>query len=90
MNKVCGKKSDFALLREDASRIVIGYDCKKSVVGTELYEWYEIYIPRKQKSNISLQDIKTAILDDINTNTDEKILTGFVWNNINIWLSTEN
>lgn len=54
MNKVCGKKSDFALLREDASRIVIGYDCKK-VEGEDLYEWYEIYIAKKEKGSISLQ-----------------------------------
>lgn len=94
MNKICGNKSDFAFLREDASRIVIGYDCKK-IEGKDLYEWYEIYIYKKKKSSVSFQDVKDAILEDINAQTDIKILSGFVWTPeggepINVWLSTEN
>ena len=38
----------------------------------------------------SLEEIKKTILDQINSVTDEKILTGFVWNDIQVWLSQEN
>jgi hypothetical protein len=52
MNKISGKKSDFALMSEDASRVVIGYGLKK-VADKTLYEWYEISLYKKQMSNIS-------------------------------------
>ena len=90
-----GNQSDFAFIREDASRIVIGYDCKK-VTGKSLYEWYEIYINKKEKSNISFQDVKDAILGDIDAQTDAKILNGYEFtpdgeeNPIVVWLSKES
>lgn len=65
-------------------------------VSYELYEWYEIYIYKKKKSSLSLQDVKDAITTDINARTDEKIVSGFVWTPegseiaIPVWLSTEN
>lgn len=37
-----------------------------------------------------LYDIRQAILNDINARTDNTILSGFVWNGMNIWLSSEN
>ena len=95
MNKMSGNQSDFAFIREDASRIVIGYDCKK-VTGKSLYEWYEIYISKKEKSNISLQDVKDAILADIDAQTDAKILNGYEFTpdgaseSITVWLSKES
>ena len=95
MNKMSGNQSDFAFIREDANRIVIGYDCKK-ITGKSLYEWYEIYISKKEKSNISLQDVKDAILDDIDAQTDAKILNGYEFRPdgatepITVWLSKES
>ena len=95
MNKMSGNQSDFAFIREDASRIVIGYDCKK-ITGKSLYEWYEIYINKKEKSNISLQDVKDAILADIDAQTDAKILNGYEFTPdgadtpIIVWLSKES
>lgn len=59
-------------------------------VSDELYEWYEIYIYKKKKSSLSLQDVKNAIIADINARTDEKILSGFVWNGKPVWLSAES
>ena len=88
MNKMSGRQSDFAYVREDASRLVIGYGMKQ--VSDELYEWYEIYIYKKKKSSLSLQDVKDAIIADINARTDEKILSGFVWNGKPVWLSAES
>ena len=88
MNKVNGKQSDFSLVREDGSRIVIGYGLTK--LSKTSYEWYEVYLAKKQISHLTFQMVKDAILADINTQTDEKILKGFLWNNINVWLSAEN
>ena len=34
--------------------------------------------------------VKKVIVDYINSKTDERILSGFVWNGINVWLSDEN
>lgn len=95
MNKMNGKKSDFALIREDGSRIVIGYGLKK-ITGTTLYEWYEIYIPKKQINHLSLQDVKDAIIADIDARTDAKILNGYAFtpdgadDPIIVWLSKES
>lgn len=98
MNKVSGKKLDFAYLKEDASRIVIGYGLTE-IQGSDLYEWYEVYLYKKQKSSISLQEIKDAILADINAQTDEKILKECPWTvlhgedagtQVTLWLNAEN
>lgn len=88
MNKVSGKISDFNLLSEDASRVIIGYELKQ--VSDTMYEWCEVYIYKKQKNFISFNDIKDAIINDINSQTDEKILTGFVWGEKPVYLSAEN
>lgn len=53
-----------------------------SNVGT----WTEAIIKPKP----SLEQIKTFILNAINKRTDEKILSGFVWNDSQVWLSSEN
>lgn len=88
MSKISGLETDFAYLRGDGSRIIVGYGLQETRDG--LYEWYEVYFYKKQKNSISFKDVKDAILEDINKQTDEKILNGFVWNNINVWLSSEN
>lgn len=36
------------------------------------------------------QEIRDVIIAQINANTDAKILTGFVWQEKQVWLSTEN
>lgn len=83
-----GKKSDFALVREEGTRMTIGYDYavendKKNAT------WYEIYFPLK-KGRPSFEQVKEAIIKDINDRTDKKILSGFVWNYDMIWLNAEN
>ena len=35
-------------------------------------------------------EIKAVIISQINEQTDANILSGFKWNGINVWLSTEN
>lgn len=93
MNKISGNISDFALLREDASRIVIGYGLTE--VSEEMYEWYEVYLYKNAISQLTLKDVKDALIADIDSQTDARILNGFQWQDdegdtINVWLSSEN
>lgn len=93
MNKIQGKKTEFAPIREDASRVIISYGYQE--LDAENGTWFEIYLNKKQVSQVSLADVKAAIIADINKRTDEKIISGFVWtpeggDPINVWLSKEN
>lgn len=36
------------------------------------------------------EEVKNVIIAQIDTNTDSKILTGFKWKGVSVWLSTEN
>lgn len=38
----------------------------------------------------SAEEIRAVIVTWINSETDRKILSGFVWDDISVWLSTEN
>ena len=94
MNKVNGKKTSFAPIREDGSRITICYGMKK--LSGDLYEWYEVYLPKKQNAQLNLQMVKDAIIADIDAQTDEKILDGYEFTpdgadtSITVWLSKES
>ena len=55
-------------------------------VETPLATWQEEifnYIP-------SLEEIKNLILNFYNKEVDNKILDGFIWKNMKVWLSNEN
>ena len=86
--KVNGLKTDFTPMRNEGTRITICYGLKK--VDGKLYEWHEIYLPKTQNANISLDIVKTAILGDINSRVKTAIISGFVWNEKPVWLSEEN
>lgn len=88
MNKVNGKKLSFAPIREDGSRITICYGMKK--LSGVLYEWLEVYLPKKQLSQLTLSDVKAAIIDDIDERIKAHIIGGMVWNGKPVWLSIEN
>ena len=88
MNKVNGKKTSFAPIREDGSRITICYGLKK--LSGKLYEWLEVYLPKKQLSQLTIADVKAAIIDDIDERIKAQIIGGMVWNGKPVWLSIEN
>ena len=89
MSKINGNKNEFALIREDASRVIIGYGFQPDAQGDNAI-WFEVYFNKKQTGKPSLAQIKEAVKADINAKTDARILSGFVWNGINVWLSEEN
>lgn len=89
-----GKRGDFSYLKDDGSRIVVGYGLKEMENG--LCEWYEVYLNKKQVNQVTLQVVKDAVIADIDAQTDEKILNGYQFTPdgaeepITVWLSKEN
>ena len=88
VNKYSGNVSDFQPVVEDASRVVISYGLKD--LGDGKAEWFEVVFYKKQTAKPTIEQVKKAVIDDINKKTDEKIISGFVWNDISVWLSEEN
>lgn len=93
MNKVQGLISEFVPVREEGTRIVISYGLE--AIGEEKATWVEVYLPKKKNPMLTLDVVKEAIIADIDSQTDEKILTGFVWEDNegverHVWLSREN
>lgn len=97
MNKVSGYISDFSYIKEDASRVIIGYELKQT--SDDMYEWLEVYLYKSQFNSIGINEIKDAINGDIDNQTDEKILCTYPWTvlhgddagkSIKVWLSKEN
>ena len=86
-NKYSGNVSDFQPVVEDASRIVISYGLE--VVDGDKAEWYEVVFYKKQ-GRPSIDQVKAAVIADINEHVKAKIISGFVWNDNPVWLSEEN
>lgn len=87
--KKYGLISDFALIRKDMSRMVIGYGLTPEEDG-EHATWHEVVIYKKKVANPSIEQVKEAVVGNINKRTDGRILSGFTWNNKPVWLSEEN
>jgi hypothetical protein len=92
--KTTGLLADFAPIRDEGTRITICYGLTKA--SGKLYEWYEIYLPKKQNAQLTFQMVKDAIIADIDAQTDEKILEGYEFTpdgadtSIIVWLSKES
>lgn len=92
--KTSGLLADFAPIRDEGTRITICYGLTKA--NGDLYEWYEIYLSKKQNAQLNLQMVKDAIIADIDAQTDEKILDGYEFTPdgeeqpIIVWLSKES
>lgn len=53
------------------------------------YECSEVLLDHKEP-HLDRAHLKKVAIDYVNQKTDERILCGFVWNGINVWLSDEN
>lgn len=89
MNKVHGLFLDFSYVREGRTRIVVSYNLEQLEDGVHA-TWNEIYFYKKQHPVITLQDVKDAIIGEINTTIEEKIKSSFEWKDNPVWLSIEN
>ena len=88
MNNVFGNIKDFSPIKEDKSRIVISYGYEK--VDKNNATWYEVYLYKKQMSQLTLADVKEVIIGDIDERTKTAIIGGFKWQEKPVWLSIEN
>jgi hypothetical protein len=95
MAKMCGNGADFALVKQERSRTIVGYELKR-LEDSALSEWHEVYFPRKKVDLPSIEQVKEAVNADIDAQTDAKILNGYEFTPdgeeqpITVWLSKEN
>ena len=53
---------------------------------TNLGTWTEMWLSGKP----SIEQVKDIVLNAMNKEIDQKILSGFVWKDMSVWLSSEN
>lgn len=63
--------------------IQIDYNEDGEEQGVDFFEYEFMHKP-------TIQEIKEVILNSMNSIIDEKIVSGYTWKNMPIWLSTEN
>lgn len=92
---MCGNGADFALVKQERSRTIVGYELK-NIEGSALSEWHEVYFPRKKTDLPTIEQVKEAVKADIDAQTDAKILNGYEFTPdgaeepITVWLSKES
>ena len=95
MLKITNLKSKYIPLSQMASgrwKLHFGFvpfyevDEEGNKTETNVGTWYETWLSGKP----TLEQIKNIVLNAINKEVDNKILSGFVWKDMSIWLSTEN
>jgi hypothetical protein len=92
---MCGNGADFALVKQERSRTIVGYELRR-MEGSALSEWHEVYFPRKVVDLPSIEQVKEAVNADIDAQTDAKILNGYEFTPdgasepITVWLSKES
>jgi hypothetical protein len=97
MSKVHGPKACFVPIRENATQVIVSYDYQAD--GKKNAYWQEVYFNKNRTAKPSLEQIKAAVLADIDRQTDEKILKECPWTvlhgsdagkQVTLWLSAEN
>lgn len=91
MLKVFNKRGYFVPLVVNSRSVKIAFDYAVLYPNAdnsdkEIGVWYEHVFKYKP----SEQQIKDFILSEINKATDERILSGFTWKDMQVWLSSEN
>ena len=89
MVKVYGLKQCYVPVRETYSQTIISYSMTPEPDGVHA-TWHEVYFNKKEVQKPSLEQIKDAVISDINARVKDNIISGFVWNGKPVWLSEEN
>ena len=89
MAKVYGLKQCYVPVRETYSQTIISYSMTPEPDGVHA-TWHEVYFNKKEVQKPSLEQIKDAVISDINARVKDNIISGFVWNGKPVWLSEEN
>ena len=89
MAKMCGNGADFALVKQERSRTIVGYELRR-LEGSALSEWHEVYFPRKVVDLPSIEQVKEAVNADIDAQTDAEFTPDGASEPITVWLSKES
>jgi len=84
--KYCGTAADFQPVSEDQSRMVIMYGLNED---GDMAEWYQLEFYKKQ-GKPSFDQVKAAIISDINARITDQIVGGMIFEDKPVWLSIEN
>ena len=93
--KVYGLKQCYVPVRETYSQTIVSYSMTPEPDGVHA-TWHEVYFNKKQVAKPSFEQIKDAVINDIDAHTDTQILNGYQFtpdgeeNPITVWLSKEN
>lgn len=82
-------KTNFTPLRRGTISTEISYGYQEIPDSNDAH-FHQVRLYHKQENMIDAARIRKAIIDDINERTDERILSGFVWQGKQVWLSQEN
>ena len=88
-NKYCGSVADFKPVSEDHSRVVIMYGLIETGNSKMEAEWYQLDFYKKQ-GKPSFEQVKTAVIADINERITAQIIGGMTFEGKPVWLSIEN
>lgn len=87
---------DFEEVLEQNSKVEVEIP-EKDIINTVIQyydkdedKWYKVYFDKKLHPTVSWNEIYDGVINDINNRTDEKILNGFIWREIPVYLSKEN
>ena len=87
MSKVHGPKECFVPVRQDASQVIVSYDMTAD--GKKNAFWHEVTFYKK-KGMPTLEQLKQAVIQDINDRVKTAIISGFTYEGNPVWLSQEN
>lgn len=87
MSKRYGPIEYYHLYKNDDVFYLISYGLTEY---KDVYTWNELYFFKDKYPTINIDLIKSSVIDDINKETDNKILNEFKWNDLPVYLSSEN
>lgn len=87
MSKMHGPKECFVPVRQDATQVIVSYDFKAD--GKKNAFWHEVTFYKK-KGVSTLEQVKQAVFEDINSRVKTAIISGFTYEGNPVWLSQEN
>lgn len=94
MVRVIEKKEQFIPIVDLGGILKIAFDYNPVMVrdaeGNNVESGYGKWSEHIFKKRLTFLQIKDFILSEINKATDERILSGFIWKDMQVWLSSEN
>ena len=78
-------KENFAYIKKESDKLyIVGWNYKERQDG------YASWMFNEFNHKPTIKEIKEVVINSYNREIDDKILKGFVWNDMHVWLSSEN